>query len=334
MTAALGRYRAETVVQRDGAWNLDDALARLRSAGVRVGVTVLVEAGYRDENQLTNLVFWTRHPEMVGRSIDPALRELVRDWLDARDTVVRPALARRHPATPPPGSPRRPDGPTPAPSSQRSDVSSEQLGAFGSEEATIFRRRVFDEQRRRKLAQKKEYFPGLPESQIDPDPVDGSERLHVEAAPDCRQLLQSARADLEAQQASGDRLALRVTRIGVGSAYRDPARDLAAWKNAFAKHYGRTADERAAAVGGPHGDAAVAILVKVMVKKKAVPGFSNHTRGRAVDLVTTQAGVSFGPNSDQTTAWLDTWLHRWLRDHAGAHHIQPCSEEPWHRAHD
>jgi hypothetical protein len=51
--------------------------------------------GIRDVNDLTNLVFFTRHPERQGRKIirgEPEFEQLSREWLDIRDTVVRPAL--------------------------------------------------------------------------------------------------------------------------------------------------------------------------------------------------------------------------------------------------
>jgi hypothetical protein len=52
-------------------------------------------AGNRDENQLTNLVFFARHPERQGRKIsktEPNFLLLSQEWKEIRDRLVRPAL--------------------------------------------------------------------------------------------------------------------------------------------------------------------------------------------------------------------------------------------------
>ncbi|OFE15394.1 hypothetical protein BA895_06685 [Humibacillus sp. DSM 29435] len=64
--------------------------------------------GFRDENKITNLLFWADHPEMILQKIDPAQTELVRLWISIRDTTVRPALRdTAHKAT---GSGKHKDG--------------------------------------------------------------------------------------------------------------------------------------------------------------------------------------------------------------------------------
>ena len=63
----------------------------LETAGLKLAITF----GYRDETQLTNVIFNVRHPERLGRSIsaaEPNYSSLAREWLSIRDTVVRPAL--------------------------------------------------------------------------------------------------------------------------------------------------------------------------------------------------------------------------------------------------
>ena len=76
-------------------------------------VGLAIKAGYSDATQLTNIVFYFRHPEMIGRKIQPEERDLAREWLAIRDRLVTPALAsavaarrRRHPRLLP-GSRRR-----------------------------------------------------------------------------------------------------------------------------------------------------------------------------------------------------------------------------------
>jgi hypothetical protein len=65
----------------------------LRGSSERALVTRAVEAGKRDVNGLTNMVFYARHPQMTGRRIRPQQRALVREWLTIRDRIVRPSLA-------------------------------------------------------------------------------------------------------------------------------------------------------------------------------------------------------------------------------------------------
>ena len=48
--------------------------------------------GERDENRLTNMAFYARHPELLGRRLRVDERSLTREWLDIRDRLIRPAL--------------------------------------------------------------------------------------------------------------------------------------------------------------------------------------------------------------------------------------------------
>ena|GEM_PF-2177459 len=51
--------------------------------------------GNRDENHLTNLIFFNRHPELEGRKLtasDP--QSLKNEWIEIRQLIVRPALRR------------------------------------------------------------------------------------------------------------------------------------------------------------------------------------------------------------------------------------------------
>jgi len=80
------------------------------------GVRAAIAAGERNENTLTNLIFYQRHPELGGRPLTPSqpgFSALSREWLTLLDSTVRPLLQ----APPPPdvgapwpsngGSPRR-----------------------------------------------------------------------------------------------------------------------------------------------------------------------------------------------------------------------------------
>jgi hypothetical protein len=58
-----------------------------------VRVSMAVAQGQRDENALTNLIFFSRHPELGGRRLRPEETGLMREWTAIRDSVVRPVLA-------------------------------------------------------------------------------------------------------------------------------------------------------------------------------------------------------------------------------------------------
>jgi len=74
-------------------------------------------------------------------------------------------------------------------------------------------------------------------------------------------------------------------------------------------------------------------MVARMVEKKAVPGFSNHTKGLAIDFTTHQGEWSFGASSAQMKGWVRTWLYAWLTSHAPTYHFRPYEAEPWHWDH-
>ncbi|HEX6675029.1 MAG TPA: M15 family metallopeptidase [Actinomycetes bacterium] len=75
--------------------------ATARATSERELVALAIEAGKRDVNDLTNLIFYGRHPEMTGRRIAAGQRDLAGEWLAIRDRIVRPALAA---TTAPPGT--------------------------------------------------------------------------------------------------------------------------------------------------------------------------------------------------------------------------------------
>ncbi len=66
-------------------------------------VEQLVKKGSNDENDLTNQVFFQRHPDLGGRKLQPSqpgFDALSKEWLSIRDTLVRPILRRIIPRTP------------------------------------------------------------------------------------------------------------------------------------------------------------------------------------------------------------------------------------------
>ena len=119
--------------------------------------------------------------------------------------------------------------------------------------------------------------------------------------------------------------------IGIASAYRTNAEEHAIWSvDCFPKYYQRTSAARGTAVGGAPGERAVQIMVDYFSTRKAPPGFSNHSDGRAVDFKTTQDGTSYTADTSQRAGWRRTWLHRWLVEHAGEFRFHALATEEWH----
>ena len=105
-------------------------------------------------------------------------------------------------------------------------------------------------------------------------------------------------------------IALAVKKIGILSAYRTAAQDQTGWDNVFETWYAKKKKEREA-TGDGHGDKAVAIMVKIMQGQKAVPGFSNHQYGLAVDF-----GTREGTDGPLAYVRSTSWFYLWLDAHA------------------
>jgi D-alanyl-D-alanine dipeptidase len=63
-----------------------------------LGLGLALAAGVRDENKLTSMIFFARHPKRGGRKLEPAepnFQQLRREWLDIRDRLVRPFLEKQ-----------------------------------------------------------------------------------------------------------------------------------------------------------------------------------------------------------------------------------------------
>lgn len=73
----------------------DAVLSALRGGFTTTALKLAATFGFGDENTLTNLVFFFRYPERGGRSLargEPNFDRLVREWVEIRDTIVRPFL--------------------------------------------------------------------------------------------------------------------------------------------------------------------------------------------------------------------------------------------------
>ena len=308
-TAAIEGLVEQVAGQRD------DGEAHGISTGT---VASVVEQGVEpDEELLTNVVFWALHPEARYRvpGSDEADLQAHRDLL--RRDVVRPALP----------------------------ITAERLGRFRGDDPTAFRREVFRRQREQKLEEGKPFLWGVDRTDLAPTIV-GGKLLHVDVVGDFNDMWRQARADLKDARARGVGQAKKTKSIGVGSAYRAAADDFDNWITAFDNNYQDTAKERKELRGGPHGEKAIRKMVRRMNAKKAVPGYSNHTHGRAVDVVTRfgepayevdgekRGGIyDFGASGAQSAGWPNTWLHQWLTANAGSFNFEPYSAEEWHWNH-
>jgi len=70
-------------------------LQALRNGLEEVAVKLAVHFGFRDADQLTNLVFNARHPERGGRKLlrgEPQFAPLSKEWLDIRGRLIQPVL--------------------------------------------------------------------------------------------------------------------------------------------------------------------------------------------------------------------------------------------------
>ena len=203
---------------------------------------------------------------------------------------------------------------------------------FADKEQNDFERQVYEGELRWAM-KKKKYFPGLSPAEL--EVVEGKYQLRKDAAIKCRELLSRARADLLKAKEEGKPEAIKVTRIGIASAYRDPSHDFEAWQRAFRKHYKATSSIREKKEGGEHGPRAIEYMVEVMIPIKAVAGFSNHTSGIAVDFSTALASPGskeeeLGPNTNQHQAWQNSWLYDWLTKNAVQFGFKQLRTEEWH----
>ncbi len=191
--------------------------------------------------------------------------------------------------------------------------------------------------------------------------VEGPYKLRKGPAQTCRKLLQQARIDLANEQAvllkmtpanrdderrkikkKGEVPPTEVTAIGITSAYRSPAYDSALWHRYFRnKYYPVTYPERARLScweGGAFGWQATQSLVDLIAKRKAAPGFSNHSNGIAVDFFTVEGGRTLAADTGQSNKglrkvnahWEKSWFYMWLEKHKGEYGIERIPTEAWH----
>ena len=288
-----------------------------------LAVTLAAGAGFRDVNQLTNIVFYFRHPDRIGTKIRPDERALAAEWVDIRDRIVKPAL-RSQPAGAAPATTPAPTAPPQAAPTGGTLSSSMLVWPGASDDALAFMRLVYDVHAQHSKATGGSYVWDLPPGQL--DPIEGRE-AQKEAAKWMRDLLSEARAKLAAEGLA-DRY-----RIGITSAYRPATRQFEIWQ-------GRTFDGKSSGGGFPYyyaeaikqgivrdGDFSRAAAEKVasyLGGYIASPGYSNHQDGLAFDLGTGQVGKGLG-----RLGWK-SWFRKWLEQNAARFHFYPLKTEAWH----
>ena len=162
-------------------------------------IGLAIGAGFRDVSQLTNIVFYFRHPDLIGRRIAPEQRELAAEWISIRDRLVRPALQGATPAVARPPV----DPPAPTPAAGRDAISSSGLEWPGATaDQLAFMRVVYDFNVAQERSQGRTFVGDLPPTAL--APIEGCEpgskarcfEGRTDAAQAARSLLADARAAL------------------------------------------------------------------------------------------------------------------------------------------
>ncbi len=89
-----------------GASFTDSLKDALNAGQWSVALAVAIMSGRRDENTLTDMLFYARHRELADRRLGPGDRQLATEWTSIRDQLVRPALAQGSATSAPAGADR------------------------------------------------------------------------------------------------------------------------------------------------------------------------------------------------------------------------------------
>jgi Transglycosylase SLT domain len=106
----------------------------VRSGAITLQVGVAIASGERDENKLTNLIFYGRHPELPSDyRIQSGDTRLVSDWTSIRDGIVRPLLRSLS------GAPPATASPTPATPARAAGISTQVVSRIDGHREVIER---------------------------------------------------------------------------------------------------------------------------------------------------------------------------------------------------
>jgi hypothetical protein len=159
--------------------------------------------------------------------------------------------------------------------------------------------------------------------------IEDEHQMRRQAAARCRELLSAAREQLAAAKEQGEPRAQKTESVVIHSAYRSLTTDKLAWEGTFRKHL-RIAIELGLFADDPLGPRAQQHMIEQLLKYKAPPGYSNHSKGAAVDFGTTYEGIYYKSDTSTHIAWRKTWLHRWLKENAATFGFKPLATEEWH----
>ena len=302
-----------------------DAMAK---GGWATAIAIAVGTGQRDLNKLTNMVFWFRHPQLIGQKLRSDQVDLAREWVQIRDTIVRPALAGRTPSpAPAPAAPAY--TPIDTTVGKRTMIPPDGLRWYGppgeeTPELMAFMRKVYLAHVRRSDKPGNRFVDTLPSTAL--DKVPSGQKARKDAAAEAREMFRAAQAQLVAENLQG-----RV-RIGVRSGYRSADEQFGIWqgkfkggKGGFPQYYADTRAARRRLAGGEFGDEAAKMLAGHIGGNVAAPGFSNHQDGLALDLSTRKGTGTL------IKLYYGSWFHDWLKANARTYHFhQPLPNEPWH----
>ncbi len=278
-----------------------------------VAIGLAAAAGYTDVDQLTNVVFYFRHPAMVGRKIGPDEHALAKEWIAIRDRIVKPALRAAAPS---------------AVASSHADGTA--LGSAmlrwpgATTDELAFMRAVYEAHAEHARASGRPFVADLP--QRDLETVNGHQ-ARKDAAVAVRSLLEEARAAL-----SADGLAT-TTKIGIVSAYRPASLQFQIWQGLMFDgtprrggfpYYYKEAIEKGVVRAGDFGAEAVEAFARYLGSYIASPGYSNHQDGLAFDFGTGETGKSLG-----AIGWK-SWFRHWLEQNGSRLHFVPLASESWH----
>jgi LAS superfamily LD-carboxypeptidase LdcB len=195
-----------------------------------------------------------------------------------------------------------------------------------------FKAKVLEAQLRNHVARGRSFCANVPNSEL--EIIEGKHRMRKAAADSCKSLLNAARAAHADDKSKGVALAVQTTKIGVWSAYRNIAEDTLSWNGTFLDYYNKNRATLEALPGGIHGKRSLQTMLRLMIKYKAAPGYSNHSNGLAVDFTTVHRGKELRAKKAQAERWRGTWLWKWLREHASEFGFKPLSTEEWHWDYD
>ncbi len=203
------------------------------------------------------------------------------------------------------------------------DISSSQVDWPGAEEEQVeFMRKVYDVNHKWS-SDHGTFVADLPDTAL--GIVEGKQ-LKKEAATACNDLLTAVRKDIKSA-------GVKVT-AGISSAYRSASKQLSLWQSYFPDYYKETATYREGLPGGSHGEKAIAYLARYIRPKVAIPGYSNHQNGIAVDLLNVEDDkkVLNRTKSPYPDKWRESWLWDWLTIHANHYGFYQNTNinEPWH----